>query len=59
MDRLLGRGDVDGGTDSKPPLTRTMSEMARAICEPLPWAMARRLAFSAGTSLTPSPTMAT
>ena len=31
----------------------------RAICVPLPWAIARRALFSAGTSLTPSPTIAT
>ena len=47
------------GTEAKSPLTRTTSATLRAIWEPLPCAIARRAAFSAGTSLTPSPTMAT
>ena len=50
---------IIGGIEAKPPFTRTMSAMPRAICEPVPWAMARRAAFRAGTSLTPSPTIAT
>ena len=37
----------------------TMSATLLAISVPVPWAMARREAFSAGTSLTPSPIIAT
>ena len=47
------------GIAAKSPLTSTMSETAFAICVPEPWAIERRDAFSAGTSLTPSPTIAT
>ena len=44
---------------SDPPRAFQVSATLRAICDPEPWAMARREALSAGTSLTPSPTMAT
>ena len=48
------------GTDAKSPRTSTRSATLFAICVPAPCAIASRgEAFSAGTSLTPSPTMAT
>ena len=50
---------TSAGTLAKSPRTSTRSATLRAICEPLPCAIASRAAFSAGTSLTPSPTIAT
>ena len=47
------------GTEPKSPLTRTTSLTAFAICVPEPCAIESRAAFSAGTSLTPSPIIAT
>ena len=47
------------GTAAKSPFTRTTSATALAIWVPEPWAIASRADFSAGTSLTPSPTIAT
>ena len=47
------------GTSPNSPLTSTRSETERAICVPLPWAIASRACLSAGTSLTPSPSMPT
>ena len=46
------------GIAAKSSATRTMSETPRAICEPVPRATDSRAAFIAGTSLTPSPTIA-
>ncbi|MEA2228723.1 MAG: uncharacterized protein QOF04_2353, partial [Solirubrobacteraceae bacterium] len=43
----------------KSPRTSTRSATARAMSVPLPCAIASRAVFSAGTSLTPSPTIAT
>ena len=40
-------------------VTSTTSDTAFAICVPEPWAIESLAAFSAGTSLTPSPTIAT
>ena len=57
--RSLRPSRIIAGIAAKPPLTSTRSAIALAIWAPLPWAIARRAAFSAGTSLTPSPTMAT
>ena len=47
------------GTTPKSSRTSTRSATERAICVPEPWAIARRASLSAGTSLTPSPTIAT
>ena len=47
------------GIAAKSPLTSTTSETAFAIWVPEPCAIESRDAFSAGTSLTPSPTIAT
>ena len=47
------------GTEEKSPRTSTTSATLFAICVPLPCAIASRAAFSAGTSFTPSPTIAT
>ena len=47
------------GTTPKSLRTRTRSATVRAICVPEPWAIARRASLSAGTSLTPSPIIAT
>ena len=47
------------GIEAKSPSTRTMSATAFAIWVPEPCATERRDAFSAGTSLTPSPIIAT
>ena len=47
------------GTTAKSSRTSTTSATERAICVPEPWAIASRAALSAGTSLTPSPTIAT
>ena len=48
-----------GGTSPNSPETSTRSDTERAIWVPLPWAIASRASFSAGTSLTPSPSMPT
>ena len=50
---------TSGGTVAKSPESSTRSETLRAIWVPLPCAIASRALFSAGTSLTPSPTIAT
>ena len=47
------------GTSPKSPRTSTRSATLLAIWVPLPWAMARRASFRAGTSLTPSPSIPT
>ena len=47
------------GMAAKSPFTSTTSATALAICVPEPCAIDSRDAFSAGTSLTPSPTIAT
>jgi hypothetical protein len=47
------------GTAPKSPRTSTTSATLFAICVPVPCAIARRAALSAGTSFTPSPTIAT
>ena len=52
-------GDALAGSSRKSSETSTMSDTPRAICEPPPSAIAMRAAFIAGTSLTPSPTIAT
>ena len=48
-----------GGTAAKSPRTSTTSATLLAICVPLPCAIASRADLSAGTSLTPSPIIAT
>ena len=57
--RIFRPSATIGGTEAKSPRTSTTSATLRAISEPLPCAIASRAAFSAGTSLTPSPTIAT
>ena len=47
------------GTTPKSSRTSTRSATERAICAPEPCAIASRASLSAGTSLTPSPTIAT
>ena len=47
------------GTTAKSSRTSTRSATERAICVPEPCAIASRASLSAGTSLTPSPTIAT
>ncbi len=58
--RRIFRPDATmSGTAEKSPRTSTTSATLRAISVPLPCAIASRAALSAGTSFTPSPTIAT
>ena len=57
--RIWRPSSTIGGTSPNSPETSTRSETERAIWVPLPWAIASRACFSAGTSLTPSPSMPT
>ena len=57
--RIFRPSATIAGTAAKSPLTSTTSATLRVISEPVPWAIASRAALSAGTSLTPSPTIAT
>jgi hypothetical protein len=57
--RIFRPSSTMEGTAENSPRTRTMSATLFAICAPVPCAIASRAAFSAGTSFTPSPTIAT
>ena len=56
--RIRRPSTMPSGIDRKSSSTSTMSDTPRAICEPEPSATESRAAFIAGTSLTPSPTIA-
>jgi len=55
----FGRRPMAAGTAAKLSVTSTLSATLFAICAPLPSAIASRDPFMAGTSLTPSPIIAT